>query len=100
MALTGENYQRLVNAKLTDYLDKNKAFYKKMAQTAYDYTKGYVTAAGLPVRPDDVRKALEPALRVSPKLETRLAQGRLTQQLWFGLFADLILDQFWEELNK
>jgi hypothetical protein len=99
MALTAENDQRLEDAGLTDFFDKNKPLFKAMATEAYRYAAGYVQAAGLPVRVDDVALPLEGALKVSEPLGTFLSEHRLNQRYWFRYFADLILDRLWKELS-
>ncbi len=99
MALTAENDQRLKDAGLTGFFEKNQALFKDIANEAYKYAAGYVRAAGLPVRVDDVALPLELALKVSDPLATFLSEHRLTQKYWFRYFADLILDRLWKELS-
>lgn len=99
MALTAENEQRLEDAGLVRFFEERRALFKELAQAAFDYTEGYVNAAEMPVRIDDVALPLELALKVSEPLEIFLAEHRLTQKYWYRYFADLILDRLWEELS-
>ena len=99
MALTAEDELSLKNAGLTKFFSSNRRLFMEMAQSAYEFAAGYVEGAGLDVRIDDVAKALEPALRVTPKLREYLAGKKLTQQYWYRRFADLVLDRLWEDLT-
>jgi hypothetical protein len=100
VALTAEDELSLGNAGLIKFFNNNKKLFREMATSAYAFAAGYVEDAGLEVRIDDVAKALEPALRVTPKLRTYLAGKKLTQQYWYRRFADLVLDRLWKELPE
>jgi hypothetical protein len=100
MALTAEEYQVLVNAGLTDFFKKNRKFFKEMAVRAYGYAKESVAEAKLPVRPDDVAEPLVTALKISPSLTNFLASAKLGQKYWVRYFANLVIDQLWEDLTK
>jgi hypothetical protein len=100
MSLTAEEYQALVSAGLTDVFKKKRAFFKSMAKKAYVYAKDAVAEAGLPVRRDDVAEPLVTALKISPSLTSFLAGAKLTQKYWVRYFADLMIDELWEELAK
>ena len=49
-----------------------------MAKDAYAYTSKFVRGSGNEVRPDDVVPTLTPALEVSDRLRTYLAERKLS----------------------
>jgi hypothetical protein len=51
------------------------------------------------VRPDDLVPTLVPALEVSDRLRTFLAQKKLTQNYWYTWFAELVVDRLWTDLH-
>lgn len=99
MALTAHHYQLLNDAGLVDHFETHRGLYAEMAREAYAYTSRYVTAAGLPVRVDDVIDALESAVRVTEPLRSVLAEKKLREKYWPRRFGDLILDRLWEEIS-
>lgn len=100
MALTLEEEQRLRNASLVDLFKKHRALWKEMAEQAYGYTRTFVGRAKAEVRVDDVVESLEAALRVTAVLTQALAQKKLRERYWVKFFADLILEELWDELGK
>ena len=42
---------------------------------------------------------LTPALEVSDRLRTYLAERKLSQRFWYEWFAELIVDQLWSDLH-
>jgi hypothetical protein len=100
MALTAESVQRLGNVSLIKFFNDRRALYLAKAEKAYAYAAEYVTASGERVRVDDVAAPLVLALKVGDPLITCLAEKKLIQGYWYGMFADYILDQVWEELAK
>ena len=66
---------------------------------AHAYTSKFVRGSGNAVRPDDVVPTLTPALEVSDRLRTYLAERKLSQNYWYTWFAELIVDRLWSDLN-
>lgn len=99
MALTARENQSLIDIGLVDFFEQHRKLYASMAKEAYEYTKGPVEAAGLPVRIDDVIQALEPALAIEPTLRVFLAEKKKREKYWPKRFGDYVLDQLWKELT-
>jgi hypothetical protein len=95
MALDATKEQALKDVSLVTLFEKNRKLWKEDAQSAYDFSTGFLEV----VRPDDVIKPLLPVLEVAPKLRQYLAEGRLRQKYWYQWFGELILDRLWEELE-
>jgi hypothetical protein len=100
VALTAETIRRLEDAKLITFFADNRDLYLDKASKAYEYASEYVKASGEKLRVDDVAAPLVLALRVGDPLIDCLAGKKLTQKYWFEMFADYVLDQVWEELQK
>ncbi len=100
MALTAESVQRLGNVSLIKFFTDKRALYLAKARKAYTYAAEYVTGSGERVRVDDVAAPLVLALKVGDPLIGCLAAKKLTQAYWYGMFADYVLDQVWEELAQ
>jgi hypothetical protein len=96
MALNLEEYQRLKYASLLELYEQHESVWNQMAIEAYNYTKGYILPPA-PVRPDDVVKALIPAISVSQKFIDYTHDKKLREKYWATWFADLILDACWKE---
>jgi hypothetical protein len=99
VALTAAKFQELTDRGFLTLFDDHRALWEAKAKEAYGYTREFVEAAGLPVRPDDVIDLLVPALELSTELRTFLEQKRLTQKYWRTWFVELIIDEFWTELS-
>jgi hypothetical protein len=99
MALTAAKYKTLTDRGFVDLFTDHRALWEAKAKEAYDYTKVFVLAAGLPVRPDDVIDLLVPALDLSNEFRAFLEQKRLPQHYWRVWFAELLLDEFWADLT-
>jgi hypothetical protein len=100
MALTAETIKHLEAADLTTFFTKNRALYLDKARKAYQYASNYVLESGEKVRVDDVAAPLVLALKVGDPLIDYLAAKKLTQKYWYDRFADYVLDQLWEELQR
>jgi len=100
LALTLEEEQRLRNASLVTLFKDNRALWKEMAEQAYQYTETFVRRAGAEVRVDDVVGSLVSGLRVTSVLADYLAGKKLRERYWVSFFADLILEELWDELGK
>jgi hypothetical protein len=85
---------------LTELFEQERKLWWEMAQRAYAYTKRYVEGSGVRVRVDDVIKTLVPALTVTPRLRTYLAEKKLKEKYWTTWFGDFVLDEFWGDLEK
>lgn len=96
MALSLNKLKRLEDAGLAELFEADRKLWSAMAKDAYGYTKRFI---GAEVRPDDVVPTLVPALEVSDRLRTFLAQKKLTQQYWYTWFAELIVDRLWDGLK-
>jgi hypothetical protein len=95
VALNLNKLKRLEDAGLVGLFDADRRLWTAMAKDAYGYTRKFV---GAEVRPDDVVPTLVPALEVSDRLRTFLAEQKLTQQYWYTWFAELIVDRLWPKL--
>ena len=97
MALNLNKLKRLEDAGLADLFAHDRKLWSAMTKEAYSYTRKFV---GDEVRPDDVVPTLVPALEVSDRLRTFLAQKKLTQQYWYTWYAELLVDRLWPDLNS
>ena len=96
MALSLNKLKRLEDAGLVRLFEDDRKLWTAMAKDAYSYTRRFV---GAEVRPDDVVPTLVPALEVSDRLRTFLAQRKLTQNYWYTWFAELMIDRLWSQLH-
>ncbi|HEX9381476.1 MAG TPA: hypothetical protein VF891_08240 [Gaiellaceae bacterium] len=96
MALSLNKLKRLGDAGLTELFEEDQKLWSAMAKDAYAYTRKFV---GAEVRPDDLVPTLVPALEVSDRLRTYLAQRKLGQNYWYTWFAELIVDRLWSDLH-
>jgi hypothetical protein len=96
VALSLNKLKRLEDAGLGELFSDDEKLWAAMARDAYSYTKKFV---GAEVRPDDLVPTLVPALEVSDRLRTFLAQKKLTQNYWYTWFAELIVDRLWSDLH-
>ena len=96
MALSLNKLKRLDDAGLVRLFEDDRKLWTAMAKDAYAYTRRFV---GAEVRPDDVVPTLVPALEVSDRLRTFLAQRKLTQNYWYTWFAELMIDRLWPSLS-
>jgi hypothetical protein len=99
VALSLNKLKRLEDAGLTRLFDDDRKLWQAMAKDAYAYTSKFVRGSGAEVRPDDVVPTLTPALEVSDRLRTFLAERKLSQQYWYVWFAELIVDRLWADLH-
>ena len=99
MALSLNKLKRLGDAGLTDLFEADRKLWTAMAKDAHAYTSKFVRGSGNAVRPDDVVPTLTPALEVSDRLRTYLAERKLTQNYWYTWFAELIVDRLWSDLK-
>ena len=95
MARSLNKLKRLDDAGLTELFEQDRKLWTAMAKDAYGYTRKFI---GTDVRPDDVVPTLVPALEVSDRLRTYLAARKLTQNYWYTMFAELIVDRLWADL--
>ena len=96
MALNLNKLKRLEDGGLVRLFEDDGKLWTAMAKDAYAYTRKFV---GADVRPDDVVPTLVPALEVSDRLRTFLAQRKLTQNYWYTWFAELMIDRLWSQLR-
>jgi hypothetical protein len=97
VALNLNKLKRLEDAGLAELFEGDRKLWSAMTKEAYAYTRKFV---GAEVRPDDVVPTLVPALEVSDRLRTFLAQRKLTQQYWYTWYAELLVDRLWDDLNS
>jgi hypothetical protein len=97
VALNLQKLKRLEDAGLVRLFDDDRKLWTAMAKDAYAYTRKFV---GAEVRPDDVVPTLVPALEVSDRLRTFLAEKKLTQNYWYTWFAELMIDRLWSDLHS
>jgi hypothetical protein len=97
VALSLQKLKRLGDAGLVRLFDEDRKLWSAMAKDAYGYTRKFV---GPEVRPDDVVPTLVPALEVSDRLRTFLAERKLTQNYWYTWFAELMVDRLWADLHS
>jgi len=97
VALNLNKLKRLEDAGLAALFEHDRKLWTAMTKEAYGYTRKFV---GAEVRPDDVVPTLVPALEVSDRLRTFLAQKKLTQNYWYTWFAELLVDRLWPELHS
>jgi hypothetical protein len=88
--------KRLNDAGLTRLFEDQRKLWTAMAKDAYGYARKY---EGPDVRPVDLVPTLTPALEVSDRLRTFLAEQDLSQHYWYTWFAELIVDRLWTELR-
>jgi hypothetical protein len=96
VALSLNKLKRLEDAGLGELFDADRKLWTAMTKEAFGYTRKFV---GAEVRPDDVVPTLVPALEVSDRLRTFLAQRKLTQQYWYTWYAELLVDRLWNDLH-
>jgi hypothetical protein len=96
VALGLNKLKRLDDAGLVGLFENDRKLWTAMARDAYSYTRKFV---GNEVRPDDVVPTLVPALEVSDRVRTFLAEKKLTQQYWYTWFAELMVDRLWDRLR-
>ena len=96
MALNLNKLKRLEDAGLAELFEHDRKLWTAMAKDAYAYTRRFV---GAEVRPDDVVPTLVPALEVSDRLRTFLAQKKLTQNYWYTWYGELLVDRLWDDLH-
>jgi hypothetical protein len=96
VALSLNKLKRLGDAGLTELFEDDRKLWTAMVKDAYAYTRKFV---GTEVRPDDLVPTLVPALEVSDRLRTYLAQRKLGQNYWYTWFAELIVDRLWSDLH-
>jgi hypothetical protein len=99
VALSLNKLKRLGDAGLVDLFEADRKLWTAMAKDAYAYTNKFVRGSGNVVRPDDVVPTLTPALEVSDRLRTYLAERKLSQNYWYTWFAELMVDRLWSDLN-
>ena len=77
MALNLNKLKRLGDAGLVELFEADRKLWTAMAKDAHAYTSKFVRGSGNAVRPDDVVPTLTPALEVSDRLRTYLAERKL-----------------------
>lgn len=98
MGLDAEKELRLKNAGLVALFERHRLHWLAMAQSAYDYIAPSVDAAGLPVREDDVVKALVPPLAIDATLQAGIPRTR--EKYWTTFFAELVVAYLWRDLTS
>jgi hypothetical protein len=99
MGLNAEKCTKLSSVGLMDLFDRNHDEYFELAQRSYEFAAWAIEASGEPVRQDDVVAALILALPHNLGFLDHKARKKLSQNFWLGHFAELIVDNCWEELT-
>lgn len=99
MALSLNKLKRLGDAGLAGLCETDRKLWTAMAKDAYAHTSKFVRGSGNEVRPDDVVPTLMPALEVSDRLRTYLAERKLPPRYWYVWFAELVVDRLWPDLH-
>lgn len=99
MGLTADVELSLRDTGLIKFFEDHRDAFKEIAVASYEFSLGYVTDAGLPLRTDDVAQNLANALTTNQTLREFLQKKSKRQQYWYRRFADLILDRVWKELT-
>lgn len=100
MGLTAEKIGRMKRVELVKLFIDDRDEFRELAVVAYEYAVFAVSPSGEKVRHDDVTVALTLPLIHNALFQDHLSQKKLTQNYWLTYFAELIVDQLWEELQK
>jgi hypothetical protein len=100
VALTAPHMQKLQRAGLVKFLDEHPDAYRAMAKVAFDSTKTILTPSKQKVRPDDLYDLVLVGIELDEALAVFCAKQGVRAAYWMKWFTDLVIDTFWEELNK
>jgi hypothetical protein len=96
--LTVLKRRRLTEAGLVELLRQHRSRWTEMAKKSFRYTQEFET-------PDDRMTPVDAAILVVAHLEvdslfrTHLVKRRLRQKYWYTWFAELIVDELWDEIQ-
>jgi len=96
MAMTLEKEQRLQDADLIQFFEKDQAMWAGVLKRAYNFTKNDFPK-GARVRRDDLIKPLLSVVEINEGLRDFLNENKLRGKFWKELFVDLIIDRKWSE---
>jgi len=94
MALTLDKEQRLKDADLIPFFDKEFEMWSSVARRAYNFAKADFPTDSI-IRPDDLLKPLLSVVEVNEELRAFLNENKLRGKIWKDLFVDLIVDRTW-----
>jgi hypothetical protein len=92
--------QKLQRAGLVKFLDEHPDAYRAMVKVAFDSTKTILTPSKQKVRPDDLYDLVLVGIELDEALAVFCAKQGVRAAYWMKWFTDLVIDTFWEELNK
>jgi hypothetical protein len=96
MAMTLEKEQRLQDAELVAFFEKDHAMWAGVLARAYNFTKTDFPKDAI-IRRDDLIKALLSVVEINEELRDFLNENKLRGKFWKELFVDLIIDRTWAE---
>jgi hypothetical protein len=92
--------QKLQRAGLVKFLNDHPDAYKAMVKVALDSTKTILAPSKQRVRPDDLYDLVLVGIELDDTLAAFCAKPGLRATYWMKWFTDLVIDTFFEELNK
>jgi hypothetical protein len=96
MAMTLEKEQRLQDAELIEFFERDRAMWTGVLKRAYAFTKRDFPQ-GVTIRRDDLIKPLLSVVEINEGLRDFLSENKLRGKFWKELFVDLIIDRTWAE---
>jgi hypothetical protein len=99
MGLTLYWDQKLKDAGLIEFFERNRATWLAAAREAYQYVKTSFPADST-IRRDDVSQFLVHVIEVDEDFKNYLDMNRLKQKYWAYHFADLVVDRTWNEITN
>ena len=98
MGLTLESEQRMENAGVLGFFNQTHAAWLETVRDTKNFVEGNFPA-GARIRRDDVAKALVTVVEVNEAYQDFRNERKLRGKFWNTLFADLIVDRTWEQLE-
>lgn len=99
MALTLEAEQRMRDAGVIDFYEKDEAGWRATVADARTFLKAKFPPDSV-IRRDDVAKALLPILEVHEAFLDLRNEKKLRPRYWIRFFADLLIDRSWDAIVK
>lgn len=99
MGLTLEGEQRLEAAGVVVHFDENRAAWLATIRETYQFVARNFPNGAL-IRKDDIAKAMLPIIEVNEDYQEFRNIEKLRGKYWNTLFADLVVDRTWDDLNR
>ena len=99
MGLTLEAEQRMENAGVIAFYDQHQGEWLATVRDTKRFVEGNFPD-GARIRRDDVAKALVTVVEVNEGFQDFRNERKLRGKFWNTLFADLVVDRTWEELEE